>query len=546
MAISTCAELPALDGELRLPSVTAGVDSPWLASLERSFGIRFTILDGRTGSALLWAPGQPDCDEPACAELGREAARRGRLTLVGEPGPVVLLLLPLGQGDEIRVAAGLFLTQPIHGDQGLGEAARLLKLDPRQVLDWAVGQSPWPAGALRRVGELTLSEAQAQQRVRELEAETASLSDNISATYEEISLLHRLTYNLKLSRSDADLGRLALDWLRDVLPAEVLALVFRPRTENDPAAADHGQRAPLLATSAGSRFDGPRLGEVVAHFGAQTAPQPLVFNPPVTEHLDWPFPEIRQLVVVPLAEGENTFGHLLAINRPDGGEYGTVEASLLNSVATILGIHSGNIDLYRQQSELLAGVIRALTSAIDAKDPYTCGHSDRVARIAVRLGRELGCDAKVLDTIYLGGLLHDVGKIGVVDSVLRKPGKLSPSEYDHIKQHPVIGHKILVDLKKLGDVLPVVLHHHESWDGQGYPQHLAAEEIPRLARILAVADSYDAMGSDRPYRQGMPDEKIDEIFRAGSGQQWDPEVVAAFFRARDDLHRIVHRDDPPA
>jgi len=105
-----------------------------------------------------------------------------------------------------------------------------------------------------------------------------------------------------------------------------------------------------------------------------------------------------------------------------------------------------------------------------------------------------------------------------------------------------IGHRILRDLKKLDDVLPVVLYHHESWDGSGYPGRLAGEEIPMAARIVAVADAFDAMGSDRPYRKRMPDEKIDEIFHSGAGRQWDAQVVDAFFRARDDIRRIVQGD----
>ncbi|MHC4180297.1 MAG: HD-GYP domain-containing protein, partial [Planctomycetota bacterium] len=117
-------------------------------------------------------------------------------------------------------------------------------------------------------------------------------------------------------------------------------------------------------------------------------------------------------------------------------------------------------------------------------------------------------------------------------------GKLSQAEYEHIKKHAEIGHKILRDMKKLDEVLPVVLHHHESWDGGGYPNNLCSEEIPLSARIVAVADAFDAMGSDRPYRERMPDEKIDNIFRSGAGQQWDPQVVEALFAARDDVRRI--------
>jgi putative nucleotidyltransferase with HDIG domain len=245
------------------------------------------------------------------------------------------------------------------------------------------------------------------------------------------------------------------------------------------------------------------------------------------------------MIAVSLAEGDNLFGWLAIFNHVDDEEFGTVEASLLSSVAAILGIHSGNIDLYRQQAETMAGIVRALTSAIDAKDPYTCGHSDRVARVAVRLAEELGCDTESVRSIYLSGLLHDIGKIGISDHVLQKPGKLSHDEYEHIKQHVVIGHKIMLDLGKLGELLPVILHHHESWDGGGYPRQLDAENIPLLARIVAVADAFDAMGSDRPYRKGMPDEKLDEVFRTGAGQQWDPNVVKAFFRVRTDVREIA-------
>jgi HD-GYP domain-containing protein (c-di-GMP phosphodiesterase class II) len=267
--------------------------------------------------------------------------------------------------------------------------------------------------------------------------------------------------------------------------------------------------------------------------------QPLVINHLEPGRLAW-CSQIRQLILLPIGEGPRVFGYLAAFNHAEGCEFGTSEADLLGSVAAILGIHSSNAELYRQQAELLAGIVRALTSAIDAKDPYTCGHSDRVARVAVRLAEELGASRDTIETIYLAGLLHDVGKIGIDDNVLRKPGKLTPEEFKHIQLHVRIGYNILVDLKQLDKVLPVVLHHHESWDGSGYPDGLAGEQIPALARIVAVADAFDAMQSDRPYRKGMPEEKLDEIIRCGAGTQWDAQVVEAFFRCRDDIRAIAH------
>lgn len=140
--------------------------------------------------------------------------------------------------------------------------------------------------------------------------------------------------------------------------------------------------------------------------------------------------------------------------------------------------------------------------------------------------------------LYVAGLLHDVGKIGIEDDVLKKSGPLTQEEFRKIQSHVEIGVTILRDLKKLHHILPGVRHHHESYDGHGYPQGLAGEEIPYEARILAVADSFDAMSSNRPYRRRLSLMQIDEIFRNGRGQQWDPAVVDALFACRSDLEAI--------
>ena len=287
-----------------------------------------------------------------------------------------------------------------------------------------------------------------------------------------------MTQNLKISESDADLGRMALEWLQEVLPAKGLAIQLLP-VPNAEKSLSHAAHVQSVLLSCGEcPLDESQLSELIAHLGNGVLHRPAVVNPPASNQDGWPCPQVRQVVAVALAEGENVFGWLVALNHAHDGEFGTVEASLLGSVAAILGIHSGNIDLYRQQSDLLAGIVRALTSAIDAKDRYTCGHSDRVARIAVRLAEELGCDSKATNTLYLAGLLHDIGKIGIDDSVLRKAGQLSAPEYEHIKQHVEIGHRILRDLVKLQDILPVVLYHHVWWDGGGYPDGVARERSP--------------------------------------------------------------------
>ena len=140
--------------------------------------------------------------------------------------------------------------------------------------------------------------------------------------------------------------------------------------------------------------------------------------------------------------------------------------------------------------------------------------------------------------IYVAGLLHDIGKIGVSDTILGKPGALTKEEFQEVQKHPMIGFNILQGLKNLHHVLPGVRNHHENIDGSGYPDQLAGDQIPLMARILAVADAYDAMGSDRPYRRGMPVSKIETIFREGAAQQWDRSVIDAYFEIRDEIERL--------
>ncbi len=513
-----------------------------LLLLEQGVGLRPHLVDGTTGELLCQSSVQPPLDWQRYAELCREVARRGCPEFLDEEDPLLVLAVPFAHAEgESCVAIGTFLQHTLRRDEELDRAANRLGISAGRSRHWAKAQAPWSPENLRRAAELTLAQWRSLGHIRRLERETQQLSDHLAATYEEISLLHRLNNNLKISRRDEDLAALALEWLGEVLPAETLAVYFFPLADEGDNLTHRARTRPVVITPGHLGLSEEDLQRLVQRLGEEQSHQPVVVNPPISEQADWPCPQVRQLIAVPLAEGDNLFGWLLAINHVHQRQFGTVEASLLSSVAAILGIHSGNIELYRQQSELLAGVVRALTSAIDAKDPYTCGHSDRVARIAVRLAQELGCGPDELNTIYLSGLLHDIGKIGTNDAVLRKPGKLTESEYEHIKQHVEIGHRILYDLRKLGEVLPVVLHHHESWDGQGYPRRLAAEHIPFSARIVSVADAYDAMASNRPYRTGLPDERIDEVFRAGAGKQWDPSVIAAFFRARSDLREIVRR-----
>jgi HD-GYP domain-containing protein (c-di-GMP phosphodiesterase class II) len=231
-------------------------------------------------------------------------------------------------------------------------------------------------------------------------------------------------------------------------------------------------------------------------------------------------------------------GWLVAVNPVNDRPINETDLERLQYVASLIATQLANARIYADLKGLLFGVIRGLTAAIDAKDPYTSGHSERVARIAARLGEELGMSPAQRSDLYLTGLLHDVGKIGIDDQVLKKNGPLTPDEFRQIQSHVEIGVTILKDLKKLSHILPGVKHHHESLDGTGYPDRLAGDDIPFEARILAVADAYDAMSSNRPYRKRLSLAQIDRIFQEGRNTQWDPDVVDALFACRSDVEAI--------
>lgn len=512
--------------------------------LRNYFGTSFCLRDGKSGEILMAPEGTCAGDDDFLASICSVVYRQAAATIVAEENGCAILAIPLKDGGQELVGTAAFRL-PTHSDcpPNFDKISLLLAANPSETQRWYHEQQEWTAPALERMAGVVAGKIAAETEIERLTVEIDKVSDSLSSTYEEISLLYGLTQNLRISSSDSQLGDLALNWLLEVIPCRGLAILFQNPDHRGGTADLGGSTQEVHKLMAGDcPADPGMLTHLIQHLNLNEKRSAFVANQRITERADWPYASLRQIIAVPLVEGENIFGWLFALNHNEDKGFGTVEASLLSSVGTILGIHSGNIELYRKQAEFVTSVVRALTSAIDAKDPYTCGHSDRVARLAVRLAQEMGADTDTLNLMYMAGLLHDVGKIGIDDNVLRKPGRLTDEEYEHIKLHPELGCNILSGLKQLEDCLPIVRHHHEQWDGNGYPHGLAGEAIPKLARITAVADAYDAMSSDRPYRKGMPEDRVNEIFRDGAGTQWDPAVVEAFFAARDDIRDIMSEE----
>jgi putative nucleotidyltransferase with HDIG domain len=211
------------------------------------------------------------------------------------------------------------------------------------------------------------------------------------------------------------------------------------------------------------------------------------------------------------------------------------------------GIESAQ--LLHKQRELFFNTIQILAQAVEMRDPYTGGHTIRVTVYAQLLAQQLALSPAEQELIRIGTPLHDIGKIGIDDSILRKPDRLTPEEIEIMKTHTTMGADILATVPDLLPSIPIVRSHHERWDGEGYPDRLAGEKIPRLARLVAVADAYDAMTSDRPYRKGMPPEVAYLEMQRQSGKQFDPECIAGFETIRERIiqethDRLANKPDP--
>lgn len=240
-----------------------------------------------------------------------------------------------------------------------------------------------------------------------------------------------------------------------------------------------------------------------------------------------PSPRPRSVMGVPLRTSARTVGFLFAASFAPGKRFDEGQRKLLSMIASRAAAAIENARLYEDLQATFQQTIEGLAKAIDKMDPYTAGHSDRVATYAVFLATQLGLSKAEIEIVRHSALMHDIGKIGCVLS-LNKPGKLTPEEFDRFKAHPGYGRDILEPIKFLRPLIPGVHLHHERWDGRGYPLGLVGETIPIVARIISVADTYDAMTSDRSYRRALPHQVAVAEIKRCSGTQFDPGVAHDF------------------
>ncbi|HOK94902.1 MAG TPA: HD-GYP domain-containing protein [Anaerohalosphaeraceae bacterium] len=365
------------------------------------------------------------------------------------------------------------------------------------------------------------------------------IGTELSRAYEEIMLLYRLGANMKVTQTNASYLQMACDQLTQLVHVE--GIVFFVEKKID------GRRQLALIAGSGVISIEPSQADILQTrliAELQRGREALVDSAEDSPfRYDWP-PAVRNIIAVPLGDADRMLGFMAATNILDKRDFDTTDIKLFGSVANQCRVFIENNSLFEELKELFIGCLKALTGSIDAKDQYTRGHSERVACIsrwiAERLAQHRPLSDKQIHHIYLAGLLHDIGKIGIGESVLRKRGRLDDNEFAVIQSHPRIGASILSGIRQMDEIVPGVLGHHERMDGKGYPNGLKGDQIPLIAKIISLADAFDAMTSRRVYRDAMTIQKALSEIEKGIGTQFDEEVARAFLESDvDKLWTII-------
>ncbi len=346
-----------------------------------------------------------------------------------------------------------------------------------------------------------------------------------------LALLSHLSQILNSTLDHKEIRRRAMEAATRLMRAEVGSLLLVNEEKHqlyfEVALGDREEEIKTISLN---------FGEGIAGWVAQRG-KPLVVNSPgkdrrffkgVDERTEF---KTRNIICVPVKVKKKIIGVLEAINKKGKGQFDKEDLSLLTSLADQVAIALDNSRLYQELEEMFFQTAESLADAIEKRDPYTGGHTQRVTLYSQAIAKHLQLKPLERKWLKIASVLHDIGKIGVEDDILKKREQLSPEEFNIIKRHSDMGAEILEHIRQLREIVPGVRYHHEHVNGKGYPDGLRGEEIPLLAKIVAVADTYDAMTTDRPYRKAMGKESAVEELKICSGTQLDKGVVEAFIQA---------------
>ncbi len=380
-----------------------------------------------------------------------------------------------------------------------------------------------------------------QKLQKQLNSQRADL-DNLLALLMEI---HEFGMSAAGTASKSDLSELIIKSACKLMRSENGSLMITdPQTNELRITASIGLPEDVVATTK------MKLGEGIAGRVAKTG-KPLFVDNIETDIRFLKASNVRypskSFLCVPLKVKERVIGVLNVSSGPDERGFEERDIHLITILADVGAITLENVGLYTNLQKFYMDMVETIARMIDAKDSYTHEHADRARKYAKLIAKKLNLPKEMIRHIEYAALMHDIGKIGINESILRKPGKLTSEEMDIIKRHPAIGNKIISPVTFLNPVAPIILYHQEWYNGKGYPEGLREEEIPLGARIVSVIDAYDAMCSDRPYRKALSKEHAINELKRGAGFQFDPKVVKAFIEIleRDAVgaHAIISSEE---
>ena len=489
------------------------------------FDANFMVFD-RSGNSVLDMPaGRFETDQTRLAEYAGAVCRNGDGFKRFDDGAVFAACLKVN--DDTAVAA-LIDT----GDLNFAGMEELQRFCSEHELDYTSIERV--ARSSRRdsdyLEDMLMKFAEEFESFDEATRQVEMVSTQLAQTYEELVLLYNMSTNMQVTQSNSTYLQMACDQITQMVNVEGIAIFLEKEV-------DYNRQLMLVAGSGVISVDqtiidvlNVRLTEELSN-GTEAL---LDSDVDGSFKYDWP-DQIKNIIAVGLHSNEKVIGLMVATNIIGKPDFDSIEVKLFNSVANQCAVFVENGRLFGDLKELFIGTLKTLANSIDAKDQYTRGHSERVAFIsrwiAERLMDSHSINEDYVHKVYLAALLHDIGKIGIDEKVLRKSGALTDEERSQIISHPRIGATILGDIKQMSDVVQGVVSHHERVDGKGYPAGLSGDRFPLMGKIISIADSFDAMTSKRVYRNAMSMQRALDEIEKGLGTQFDAEVGKVFLNS---------------
>ncbi len=412
------------------------------------------------------------------------------------------------------------------------------EVDAALLRSWADRHTRYSEESIGPLLEVIRSEIAMLVQAAGQQDEVTQMTDQLADAYEELNLIYRIAALMPLTQRPREHFGQLFEYLAQATPITTMAAVL---SGDEVLTAED-----RLIIGGEPIIDSEQVYRLLDCLpsASPASPGALILNELGDyPELSWAASWLERLIAVPIICNQRLLGMVFMINRRGQQDFTSIDARLVQSVIDRSAVYLENVLLYADLNMMLMGLTHALVSAIDAKDPYTCGHSQRVAHISKRIAEGSGATVAEAERVYLSALLHDVGKIGIPEAILCKAGRLTDEEMDHMRKHPEIGARILGGIKQLEDILPGVMHHHEWISGRGYPSGLSGDQVPWLARVICLADSYDAMTSGRTYRSALHTQSALAEIRRGSGTQFDPRLAEVLIDLIDHHGLVAELDE---